>query len=877
MINKAQKKVTDSKSTSKCWPLLVGVSVRTVSSAHNNNMAAFVSANDLEAERIKRKEKRTAAREQILKDAKEEFMKKRKQEELRVERGEDKWVAPGISERLSLKSKKKKKKDKKHKQHHHSPGDDKKDSKNESDEEQWIARDEVPSEAPTNMETTPTTATTTATESEPLKRQDWMTVPLGPSLGASQRLTEIEDMATRERERRREEREERNYLDKPGQHPLELNPYWKTGQGLPGEEEEEEEGSKKSQYSNSGRSWLLRSYKRALERVEEDGVSLEEVAVERWGSLDKLYSLLRDADIDPQYPDQHPKQRGRKKEYLYSRFPDGKSSHHDRRYSPRHERGRSPRRRSPERQRSRASADSSGPGFLKPSDKGRGFLKPTDSFMKPGRNKDTRKTGNFYGSSSSWRKKDLVEPDPSPKLPDHNVRHDDTCTVAPDTITSSTHSVVPSTGDTSTSGSTSTSVTSGTSTMVPVETVTDSQLNALAAKIMKAEMMGQAEKAQQLKEKLERLRHVKDVSTTKPTSQPQQQRREQETIVLTTTNRFGNTRPVENRDRTAHTRQKRGSTHTDKGKRKQYFADDDHYSLKALVERERFTSAEETHLAIAAMAGKFVPASNADETIDDALDSATKYNPEKEAEKSRKRTLAENRRAAELLDSCRLCFGNDGFEKHLLVAVGIHVYLAVPPVQSLCEGHCQIVPMEHSVSSLQLDENVWSEVLVYRKGLTRMYADHGMDVVFMETVVDTGRRPHTVVECVPLPREVGGLAPMYFKKAIQESDEEWSQNKKLVDTRQKGVRSSIPRGLPYFYVEFGMDGGYAHVIESSAKFPRYFGKEVCGGMIDAEPRLWLKPHRESFERQKLKVLQLSEWWKPYDWTQRLKEPETGPD
>lgn len=43
----------------------------------------------------------------------------------------------------------------------------------------------------------------------------------------------------------------------------------------------------------------------------------------------------------------------------------------------------------------------------------------------------------------------------------------------------------------------------------------------------------------------------------------------------------------------------------------------------------------------------------------------------------------------------------------------------------------------------------------------------------------------------------------------------------------------IPKGLPYFTVEFGLDGGYAHVIENEEMVPHYFGKvhlltrEIC--------------------------------------------------
>ncbi len=38
------------------------------------------------------------------------------------------------------------------------------------------------------------------------------------------------------------------------------------------------------------------------------------------------------------------------------------------------------------------------------------------------------------------------------------------------------------------------------------------------------------------------------------------------------------------------------------------------------------------------------------------------------------------------------------------------------------------------------------------------------------------------------------------------------------------VFSQVPRGLPYFSVDFGLQGGFAHVIENEQKFPHYFGK-----------------------------------------------------
>ena len=40
----------------------------------------------------------------------------------------------------------------------------------------------------------------------------------------------------------------------------------------------------------------------------------------------------------------------------------------------------------------------------------------------------------------------------------------------------------------------------------------------------------------------------------------------------------------------------------------------------------------------------------------------------------------------------------------------------------------------------------------------------------------------------------------------------------------RDVRRAIPKGFPYFSVDFGSSPGYAHVIEEEASFPTYFGQ-----------------------------------------------------
>lgn len=60
-----------------------------------------------------------------------------------------------------------------------------------------------------------------------------------------------------------------------------------------------------------------------------------------------------------------------------------------------------------------------------------------------------------------------------------------------------------------------------------------------------------------------------------------------------------------------------------------------------------------------------------------------------------------------------------------------------------------------------------------------------------------------------------------------ECEKEWSDNLKLIDLSKKsGVRKAIPKGFPYFSVNFGLQEGYAHVIENADLFPSNFA-QVC--------------------------------------------------
>uniref|UniRef100_A0A667GT69 CWF19-like protein 2 n=1 Tax=Lynx canadensis TaxID=61383 RepID=A0A667GT69_LYNCA len=354
--------------------------------------------------------------------------------------------------------------------------------------------------------------------------------------------------------------------------------------------------------------------------------------------------------------------------------------------------------------------------------------------------------------------------------------------------------------------------------------------NKLGAKIIKAEMMGNMELAEQLKAQLAKANKFKETVTQTSSKNAGVENEDQE-VVLLRTDRSGGVWPVSTAGKPLEStggRRKRQMASTHEGKeRVRYFHDDDNLSLSDLVKNEKMGTAENQNKLFMRMASKFMGKTDGDYyTLDDMFVSkaAERERFGAEEENQRKKAIAEHQSLAARMEKCPYCFDSSQFPKHLIVAIGVKVYLCLPNVRSLTEGHCLIVPLQHHRASTLLDEDIWEEIQMFRKSLVKMFEDKGLDCIFLETNMSMKKQYHMVYECIPLPKEVGDMAPIYFKKAIMESDEEWSMNKKLIDLSSKDIRKSVPRGLPYFSVDFGLQGGFAHVIEDQHKFPHYFGK-----------------------------------------------------
>lgn len=707
-------------------------------------------------------------------------------------------------DKLRKKDKKKHKKRKKH------------DTSNSSDddsavEQEWVEKSVIETDR-TNQD-----VPTSTSKEEPCKREEWMTVnSIFPCVFNDKKSSSVSS----------DKRAGKCDLDKLGQSDKELNPYWKEGgNGLP---------SVDSTGTNRGPimdvNWLKKSLRRAYEEAEREGKSIEEIAAQRWGSLEVIQSMISKAEMSSR--DKYKKQYDRRDYDKYKLENHAKKS-----------------------ERYRTSGECSNHSVNSKSDYHRSRRRRSRSGSSD-RNEQhsTRNNAQYEKRKQTYKRPvDYVDDDCSVST-SYNARGSTTKRWQKATESDKVK-------DTRSNASESKTVSielnvNNISDKKETNTVPELDLNKLGAKIVKAEIMGDTKLVAELKLQLKQARELATNAVRLNESEKDQ------IVTLTRTDSKGVTRPLEHRnqstDSSRSTKRKTAQTHT-AGKRTLHYFDDDKYSLQELFQREKGRSANEDDAAFIKVASKSM---NMDEIFEEQITRV--QDSSKRDEQDRSLAIKEHKRLSKSLDTCHWCIDSKYMLKHMIVAMDSEICLSLPAYTSLTEGHCIITPVHHIACQLQLDENIWEKLKAYKQALYNMFAEQNKYPVFYEIYKNRHKFVHMQLECVPLPKEIGELIPMYFKKALLECETEWSMNKKIIDLEHKDIKQAVPNGLSYFMVEFEISKGYAHVIEDEHLFPKNFAEEIIGGMLDLDHDIWRKPRKETFDQQREKVLKFSETWKSYD-------------
>ncbi|KAF8584700.1 hypothetical protein K439DRAFT_1345402 [Ramaria rubella] len=426
------------------------------------------------------------------------------------------------------------------------------------------------------------------------------------------------------------------------------------------------------------------------------------------------------------------------------------------------------------------------------------------------------------------------------------------------------------------------------------------ELNKLQAKVLRAKLMGSpdAERLEQEYDEEVVKAHGGGVST-----QSRQETRTQ-VEVLPTMDARGRLYDVghgnNDTERLSGNRKKRSRVENydpKTGDFIRYNADDDSTTLGDMLRQEKLGGGMadqkdlDAELARAIMGdGKF------QDNLEYMDDNAEKLGRKKMRSDAMKRQFAINdyARTKKVLESCHHCYGEDDSPpKAPIIAMATRCYLACPLYEELVEGHCHIVPIQHHLSTLEGDDDLWDEIRNFMKCLMRMFAEEDKGVVFYETVLNIKWQKHSYIECVPVPWDIFEMLPAYFKESILQSESEWSQHKKLIDfsARPGGFRRAMVPNLPYFMVQWDHKGekGYGHIIEGiddaagrgetdgaidegqkdGGEFPQYFAAEIIGNQLDVEPRRWRRPRRIDLYSNKERVSTFKVKYRQFDWTEMI--------
>lgn len=251
---------------------------------------------------------------------------------------------------------------------------------------------------------------------------------------------------------------------------------------------------------------------------------------------------------------------------------------------------------------------------------------------------------------------------------------------------------------------------------------------------------------------------------------------------------------------------------------------------------------------------------------------------QKGQQRDRHRLMNEKMQEDKITSKCSWWLESSSFRRHRLLALGNHISLVMaPPKASLIAGnHFYLVPLKHTPSFVSAESDAWGEVLRFQTSLQNLYARQGKSLIMLETVLEHSKGLwQTKLEVVPVPFGILQDSPMYFSSSMKEQTEEWgTHNKILKVSTEKPLQSVVPKGFPYFYVDWGRivtsptATGCAQIIESES-FRHDFGLDTVAAMLDLDPIRLNRKQSHSHEEERQQIADFSKLWEKVDWTKEL--------
>jgi len=165
---------------------------------------------------------------------------------------------------------------------------------------------------------------------------------------------------------------------------------------------------------------------------------------------------------------------------------------------------------------------------------------------------------------------------------------------------------------------------------------------------------------------------------------------------------------------------------------------------------------------------------------------------------------------------CWFCLSSAEVEKHFIVSVGTHCYLALPK-GGLTDDHVLILPIGHQASQMDLTEEGEAEVAKFKSALRKMYKRQGKAPVFFER---NYRQQHLQIQVVPVAKDQASEVTKVFLDTASSLELDLNEIPSHVPLSQLAVQ-----GQAYFYAE-APDKQKLFGRITGKNYPLQFGREV---------------------------------------------------
>lgn len=93
-----------------------------------------------------------------------------------------------------------------------------------------------------------------------------------------------------------------------------------------------------------------------------------------------------------------------------------------------------------------------------------------------------------------------------------------------------------------------------------------------------------------------------------------------------------------------------------------------------------------------------------------------------------------------------------------------------------------------------------------------MYDRMGMHLCFFEQF--SKDNTHCYIECLAIDLKKSTDLPFFFKQGLEGIEGFWNTHQSIIKIEKEkgGIQKQLPKKLKYFYIDFGLGYGYAHVI-----------------------------------------------------------------